>query len=714
MPLLRHALIVFLLSAVSELFGATIDDLYSEQYFQRGVERFYSRQYAAAIQLFMQSLSHQTLNFRSRYFLGASYLSSGYAKKAADEWENLVKLGGGNYIVKQKLNDLYYQLAQDTNYNYTSSYVFSRYYDGIEDGMHKIVRPSFITTDNETDATFISSVETRFVVELDPNGHVLRQYGRKIGMDSEFRMPTGIYLHQDRLYAADYKLDKVFIFSRDGKLVKSIGTHGIGPSNLAGPMGVYVSSAPYLYIVDNGNDRIQKFNLEGNWIQSIGEGELLRPTDIVGINDLIYVSDSMHGRVVVYDTYGNFIESIGKDILIEPRGLHVADNRLFIVDSRQGVFVYDLRLQSLEKLGVDEGRMEFPFDITSDSKGFLTETDFNSQFMAVYIPLELQYVNLGVQISQVWLSQYPDNFIHFRVWDRKGLPVYNLREENILLYEEGTEIPLPRLGSTYSFRKNLYAKFIFDKSIPMKQFEPEQDEAFSGFLTRVTNDLESDVWLDLITVSTNVDSSGRINASYLWPREYIRKEPYAGSAPQNLDRALYDAVTSLLNVNRNKCIILFVSGELSENTFSDYDIDVITTYARQNAVPIYVINYGKVESDSYRRLASLTFGRYYTITGTREILALYDTIKNAPPLEYIISYEGLNLKGLRNYWVNLHLKIQYKGLFGIDDTGYYVPMPQDPGFGGSRAEHTEDEVIKRDLKYREEVRRHQVETNRTR
>ncbi len=649
--------------------GQTINEILSEKNFRTGMIRFFNREYEAAVQLFNRSLSHQPLNHRARYYLGAAYLNSGYSRNALDEWENLVRLGGGSYQVRQKLNDLYFRMSIDKSYDYSEPYVFSKLYDGIQDGMHKIIRPSFIIHDERTDSILVSSTATRYVVEVNNNGRVLRQFGRTFGDFSRMKMPTGIVLRGNRLFVSDYSADAVLIYEREGKYLGRFGAKGFGSSNIAGPMGLHISGDDYLFVADNGNDRIQKFDLQGGWIQTIGAGDLSRPTDIAGSGNTIYVSDSLNRRIVSYDTFGNLLETIGEGVLREPRGLELKNGILYISDAQAGLYRYDIAKKSLEKFGLDDGRARYPFDACLDTKNFIYQTDFNTQNIAVFAPLQLKYANLGVQIGQVWLGSYPNNIIHFRVWDKKGKPVHNLREENLVLTEEGTEIPIFRLGGTYEHRGQLAVQFVVEKSLSMRDYDPDLLDAMNAFLRKAGGR----DWVEIMTVGERTERSGRKNVTLLSPIDYLKKAAYAEKTPGGLDRAIHDSIKELLNVNRNKAVVLFVSGDTGVENFGTYSPDTLTTYAQQNAIPVYVVNFSGKNAAGYRRLAEDTLGRYYSLGDIKGILNLYGSIRESQPLEYILSYEGLNLKGLRNQWVNLHLRVKYKDLDGVDDTGYFVP-----------------------------------------
>ncbi len=665
MKLSRIIILLILVSNSVFNYAEDISPYLSDKQFKIGVMRFHNREYAASIQFFQKALSIYPMNQKARHYLGLSYLQAGYIKNTIDEWEYLLKVGGGNYLTKQKLNDLYYSLSVDKKYEFSSPYITG----GILENKNKIARPSFIFYDEKKDLFLISSVKSKFVVEIDANGNIQREIGRKLGDFSSFKLPTGIAIYNENIYVADYKQDCVFVFNREGKyLKKKIGVSGTGQTNIAGPMGIYIVN-DYIFIVDNGNDRIQKFTLGGEWVQSIGEGELKRPTDVCGEEGFIYVSDTGNGRIVIYDIYGNFAGTIGNEQLQQPRGIAVKKNKVYISDSKEGLFIYDKSKEMLEKVSISKEKLNMPFDVAIDTRNIIYETDFNTSRIALFTPLELQYANLNLQTTQIWTSSYPRNFLHVRVWDKAGNPVFNLKEENFLIYEEGVLVPIIRLGATYEFRKNMYVKFIIDKSLNMKEYEQDLIEMFEGFLSKSTGR----DWIDIKILSKDIESSGRINSSVLWPVEFYKKQEYSSEPPKNLDIVIHDCINELLNVNRNKAIVIFTTGKIGENSFATYDIELLINYARNNAIPVYVINFSDENRSFLELLAKKTFGAYYTPKQLRDILILYETIKNSPPLEYIISYDGLNLKGLKNYFVNVHIKVNYKGLVGVDDIGYYVP-----------------------------------------
>lgn len=97
----------------------------------------------------------------------------------------------------------------------------------------------------------------------------------------------------------------------------SFGGSGTGDGQFDKPLGIAVSSGGYVYVVDNLNNRVQKFDGNGTFIAKWGsfgsdDGEFNYPQDIaVATNGYIYVADSGNCRIQIFDDNGNFISKWG-------------------------------------------------------------------------------------------------------------------------------------------------------------------------------------------------------------------------------------------------------------------------------------------------------------------------------------------------------------------------------------------------------------------
>ena len=123
-------------------------------------------------------------------------------------------------------------------------------------------------------------------------------------------------------------------------------SHTIGEvkGQLIRPIGVACDNAGQLYVADNGNDRVQVFTLDGEFVTTIGtksngDGEFNELTRLVlSSTGLLFVCDTGNKRVQVFDTQRNhqFQYSFGHGKVISDLKLNVTEDKLFAVD---GAFI---------------------------------------------------------------------------------------------------------------------------------------------------------------------------------------------------------------------------------------------------------------------------------------------------------------------------------------------------------------------------------------
>ena len=82
------------------------------------------------------------------------------------------------------------------------------------------------------------------------------------------------------IYVTDSRAHRVWVFDADYNFIRNIGSPGMGENELYFPVDTevierYVDGYPVteVFIADQGNDRIQIFDTEGNFLRRIGPGE---------------------------------------------------------------------------------------------------------------------------------------------------------------------------------------------------------------------------------------------------------------------------------------------------------------------------------------------------------------------------------------------------------------------------------------------------------
>lgn len=89
---------------------------------------------------------------------------------------------------------------------------------------------------------------------------------------------------------------RVLKFSKDGKLLKTWGSLGSGPTEMNQPHALAMDSKGRLFVGDRGNDRIQIYDQDGKLLDTWYQ--FSRPSGIwIDARDRIYVADSESGSV---------------------------------------------------------------------------------------------------------------------------------------------------------------------------------------------------------------------------------------------------------------------------------------------------------------------------------------------------------------------------------------------------------------------------------
>jgi DNA-binding beta-propeller fold protein YncE len=135
------------------------------------------------------------------------------------------------------------------------------------------------------------------VWKFSPEGKVLLTLGKPGGAAA----PDYFYQPNDVVTDANGNIfvseghgagnNRIFKFDRTGKLIKTWGKLGSGPGEFDGPHALAIDSRNRLLVGDRNNNRIQIFDLDGNYLAQMHQ--FSRPSGIyITRDDMIYVTDS--------------------------------------------------------------------------------------------------------------------------------------------------------------------------------------------------------------------------------------------------------------------------------------------------------------------------------------------------------------------------------------------------------------------------------------
>ena len=111
----------------------------------------------------------------------------------------------------------------------------------------------------------------------------MRRFGSHGTANGRFADPWGVAIGRaGRIYVADSSNNRIQVFNRRGRFIRSWGGRGSVNGKFSYPRGIATDPQGRVYVVDGSNHRIQMFNARGRFIRTWGrEGER---TDRLGIH----------------------------------------------------------------------------------------------------------------------------------------------------------------------------------------------------------------------------------------------------------------------------------------------------------------------------------------------------------------------------------------------------------------------------------------------
>jgi tripartite motif-containing protein 71 len=240
---------------------------------------------------------------------------------------------------------------------------------------------------------YVGDQGSHVVQVFTQQGQFLRTVGAAGQRPGELSAVGALAVADDgSLLVADGR-NRIDRFHPGGSLLNSWGKAGTdvgeflfggGRGNDAGAGGGLATANGLLYVADSGNDRIQRFTVQGTQASVIlPAGELSHPKGLAVRGTRLYIADDQRHRILVTDTGGRILRSIGGGsgsgpgqlnfpygVAVDPQGrLFVADNvnhRIVRFSNASSGYVYKARWGSY---GRGPGQLAFVRGIATDQSG---------------------------------------------------------------------------------------------------------------------------------------------------------------------------------------------------------------------------------------------------------------------------------------------------------------------------------------------------------
>ncbi len=640
----------------------------AKEQFRKGTVFFNKRQYLAAVEFFRGAVSTYPDYHTAREFLARSYRYAGFVDEALREWETLSDLNPDNVYIRNRIDTLRFRKARGAQDIEAGEMVMSAEVISAKMKRHRFPNPVDCAVDADKNL-YVTSFSMGKVSKIDTNGNGVAAFAPSIGS-----MLYGIDCLGAKIAVSDFKKDRVYLLDRDLRRTGTFGTSGSGEGQFHGPEGVSFDANGYLYVVDTGNSRVQKFDESGAFILKFGEpgdydGQLSNPADVAALKDRVYVSDSGNARIACFDDSGNFLKNITVELLTKPRGLSIAGKYLLVADEVKGLLYYDTVTGAsrwFTEWNNGEGRFSRLYGALVDRDGVTYGVDYGRERIVLFTPPQLQYTNLDMEITSVDTRDYPTVAVHLNVRGRNGMPVFGLTKDNFRVTEDGVNVN--RVSVDYLKTREPSASIVLclDRSKSAATYRGEMPWASEFILQRMRkNDsikvvnFNRDFW-----TGNDFDWSRRRSLRAIGGGEHGRTSDYGN--------ALYNAVNDLLPKLNRRAVVMLTDGAMTGDSFRKYSPEYITEYARGHYIPVYVVTF-RDSPDELRRIAEDTGGALFRARDVAELRGLYDRIRNAEEYRYLLLYRSYKLPAFRGWWSDTHITVEYRGQKGVEWGGYFAP-----------------------------------------
>ena len=219
---------------------------------------------------------------------------------------------------------------------------------------------------NSTGFTFAANPETDQIDIYNSGWTVVGHIGSSGSGNGQFSSPIGVTVDSsDNIYVADTGNDRVEKFDSHNNYLTTFGSSGTGTGQFNGPMGVAVNSTGYVYVTDTGNNRTEIFAPDTTYKSSFGAAgggsgntQFNSPIGIAidKYFNNVYVADTNNDRIQKFDKNGNYLLTITQGFN-GPVGVAVdSNNFVYVADSGNDLiekFETDLKVLT-ESLGLAE------------------------------------------------------------------------------------------------------------------------------------------------------------------------------------------------------------------------------------------------------------------------------------------------------------------------------------------------------------------------
>ena len=563
-----------------------IENNVTQEEFRWGVSAFHSGLYNDALLSFSRALSLEPDSDTIRAWLGRAYFASGFTEAALDEWQFLLDGGVSAPHIAAWVEALRSQQANELAD--PPRYVTFGEVQGRQEDYTLFLRPTSIYPLG--DGSFLlSSYATRDVLHLNVNGTLQRRFGAGFNW---FEHPFDIVAAADgRLFVSDFGADQIVRLTPQGARDAIIGSSGIDEGQLMGPQYLAIDEEDYIYVTDWGNQRVAKFDPDGEYVLSFGGTQagfvgLDRPTGIVYRQGLLYVVDAGRDAVAIFDTSGNFRSEIGALGLTRPERLSLFDERHILIADGDRLALLDPELETIRPISELADRNGRIVAGARDINGHLLAVDFDRSRIIFLSDIATLYSGMSTRIEQIDAAQFPQVEVDVAVEDRQGRPIVGLEAANFVVSEAGVTNSSHELLFADHRSDDAAIIVLIDRSPGMRAYSAEVEATIDELLS---GSADSDpAVIGVVRAGESPVLEAGIGATGSTLRQAAAVDDDL-SPRWAFDRGVRLAGSELANLQTKRMILFVTQGSLPPSAFDAIGLQQTAHFLTNNHIAFYVV-----------------------------------------------------------------------------------------------------------------------------
>ena len=660
-----HAGLLFLLPALLHAQTVDFNALHSAEQLRYGVQAFHRGFFNDALTSLEKAISYQPSNSIAQIWLGRAQWKAGYEQEAERTWQQVVDSGKASPLVRDWIKVLSLRRGLGRELRGRPSFVVSSELDGTMKTGYQFRRPTSVKP--RADGTFwVVAFGSNEVLRFDPNFRLLDSF--KGGLEG-FDRPYDIVETDDgSLFISEYGANRIAKCSQSGDKLKTFGVKGRGNGQLLGPQYMAADGRGYLWVTDWGNSRVDRFDLDGNFIQSIVG--IPQPTGIAVREDKLYVSDKSTQRILIYDLSGNQLSTVGEGILEDPEGLSFTARGTLLVADGALIRECDLEREVWTVRGDTSAHTARLVQQAVTANGDILGVDFDLSKVVLLSDVSALYAGLVVRVDRVNSVKFPEVYVDVAVENRFGRPVIGLGINNFIITESRAPVGTPAVALANTDVKSIDVSLLVERSPALEKYRPDAEQAIGDLYGLITQSGRVKA-VSAAESPTREADFGETRLRFI--RQSLQARP---TSRWRFDLGARMAGSELITAvsGAKRAIVFLSSGSLGSNAFRTYSLTETAAFLRNNAVAFYPVLFGtQTPDEDLAFLASETGGKVFSVTsagGMQEVVN--DIASRVGPL-YTLRYRSPTPPEFGEKYIFLEIEVTAQKVSGRDESGYYAP-----------------------------------------